>query len=73
MSDNVHINKGDQTPSEGGKAYGVAYPFLRELRRMATQPIYWFCMVIAPLFCYIFFTSLMKQGLPENLPMGLVD
>ena len=73
MSDNVHINKGDQAPSEGGKAYGVAYPFLRELRRMATQPIYWFCMVIAPLFCYIFFTSLMKQGLPENLPMGLVD
>lgn len=73
MSDNVHINKGDQAPSEGEKAYGVAYPFLRELRRMATQPIYWFCMVIAPLFCYIFFTSLMKQGLPENLPMGLVD
>ena len=73
MSDNVHINKGDQAPAEGGKAYGAAYPFLRELRRMATQPIYWFCMVIAPLFCYIFFTSLMKQGLPENLPMGLVD
>lgn len=45
----------------------------REWKRIATQPIYLFCMVIAPLFCYLFFTSLMKEGLPENLPMGLVD
>ncbi len=47
--------------------------FLRELRRLAVQPIYWFCMVIAPLFCYFFFTSLMHEGLPENLPLGVVD
>lgn len=47
--------------------------FSREWKRMASQPIYIFCMVLAPLFCYYFFTSLMKQGLPENLPMGLVD
>ena len=47
--------------------------FSREWKRMARQPIYIFCMVLAPLFCYYFFTSLMKQGLPENLPMGLVD
>ena len=47
--------------------------FLRELRRLAVQPIYWFCMVIAPLFCYFFFTSLMHEGLPESLPLGVVD
>ena len=47
--------------------------FTRELRRICTQPIYLFCMVLAPLFCYFFFTSLMKEGLPENMPMGLVD
>ena len=47
--------------------------FLRELRRLAVQPIYWFCMVIAPLFCYYFFTSLMHEGLPESLPLGVVD
>lgn len=47
--------------------------FLRELRRLAAQPIYWFCMVIAPLFCYFFFTSLMHEGLPESLPLGVVD
>ena len=47
--------------------------FLRELRRLAVQPIYWFCMVIAPLFCYFFFTSLMHEGLPESLPLGVVN
>lgn len=47
--------------------------FLRELRRLAVQPIYWFCMVIAPLFCYFFFTSFMHEGLPESLPLGVVD
>lgn len=40
---------------------------------MLRQPVYWFCMVIAPLFCCYFFTSLMQKGLPENLPMGVVD
>lgn len=48
----------------------IAY---RELRRMAARPIYWFSMVLAPLFCYVFFTSLMGNGLPTDLPLGLVD
>lgn len=47
--------------------------FLRELQRLARQPLYWFCMVLAPLFCYLFFTTLMADGLPQNLPLGLVD
>lgn len=47
--------------------------FHREFLRLVRQPIYWFCIVIAPLFCCYFFTSLMSQGLPENLPLGLVD
>lgn len=45
----------------------------RELLRIARQPIYWFCMVIAPLFCCFFFTSLMSEGLPTDMPLGLVD
>ena len=46
---------------------------LRELQRIARQPIYWFCMVLAPLFCYLFFTTLMSKGLPTSLPLGIVD
>ncbi len=47
--------------------------FKRELLRMARQPLYLFCMVAAPLFCCVFFTTLMGEGLPERLPLGLVD
>ena len=45
----------------------------RECKRLALRPIYIFCMVIAPLFCYIFFTTLMGSGLPTELPVGVVD
>lgn len=45
----------------------------RELLMLATKPVYWFCMVAAPLFCYIFFTTLMSAGLPTDMPLGLVD
>lgn len=45
----------------------------RECKRLVARPLYLFCMVIAPLFCYIFFTTLMSSGLPENLPVAVVD
>src|SRR3712207_3570557 len=46
---------------------------LRECRRLVSRPIYLFSMVISPLFCYVFFTTLMSSGLPEGLPAGVVD
>ena len=45
----------------------------RESRRLVSRPLYLFCMVIAPLFCYVFFTTLMDSGLPVNMPVGVVD
>lgn len=45
----------------------------REVKRIATKPMYLFCMVIAPLFCYVFFTTLMQDGLPTDMPAGVVD
>lgn len=45
----------------------------REVRRLASQPIYWFCMLAAPVLCLVFFLTLMGSGLPTNLPLGLVD
>lgn len=47
--------------------------FLRELRRICTRPIYLFCMVGVPLFCTLLLTTLMGQGLPADMPVGLVD
>lgn len=45
----------------------------RECHRLVSRPLYLFCMVIAPLFCYVFFTTLMASGLPTDLPVGAVD
>lgn len=45
----------------------------RECRRLVSRPLYLFCMVIAPLFCYLFFTTLLDSGLPTNMPVGVVD
>lgn len=45
----------------------------REWSRLTARPLYIFCMVIAPLFCYVFFTTLMSEGLPQSLPTGVVD
>lgn len=46
---------------------------LREIHRLVAKPLYIFCMLIAPLFCMVFFISLMKEGLPTNLPIAVVD
>jgi ABC-2 type transport system permease protein len=45
----------------------------REIERLFSGKIYWFCIVIAPLFACLFFLSLMYKGLPTNLPVGVVD
>ena len=46
---------------------------IREWKRMVSRPLYIFCMVIAPIFCYVFFTTLMGEGLPNKMPVGVVD
>lgn len=45
----------------------------RECLRLVSRPLYMGCMVVAPLVCYIFFTTLMDSGLPVNMPVGVVD
>ena len=45
----------------------------REMHRLVQRPLYIFCMVVAPLLCVIFFTTLMKEGLPTKLPIAAVD
>ena len=45
----------------------------REIQRLTSKPIYFFCMLIAPAICVIFFVSLMHEGLPTDLPIAVVD
>ena len=46
---------------------------LRELGIIYRNRIYGFCMVVFPLLTAFFFTSLLDEGLPQNLPIGVVD
>ena len=46
---------------------------LRELSVLRKNYIYVFCMVVFPLGVMFFFTSLMEDGLPIEMPMGIVD
>ncbi len=46
---------------------------LRECGLMRTNPIYGFCMVIFPILVTIFFTTLMRSGVPTDMPVGVVD
>ena len=52
------------------KLYHIA---LRECGIMWKNPIYLFCMVIFPIVVVIFFTTLMKGGVPTDMPVGIVD
>ena len=45
----------------------------REARTFATRPLFLFDMIIAPLLCIFFFTTLMMVGLPKRLPAAIVD
>ncbi|MCR5820158.1 MAG: ABC transporter permease [Bacteroidaceae bacterium] len=45
----------------------------RELRAFLSRPIFLICMIVAPLFFMILFTSMMNSGLPTKLPAAVVD
>ncbi len=52
------------------KLYHIA---LRECGIMWKNPIYFFCMTTFPIAVVIFFTTLMKDGVPTDMPVGIVE
>ena len=47
---------------------------LRELNIILRKnPIYGFCMVVFPLLTVLFFTTMLDEGVPNDLPIGVVD
>lgn len=47
--------------------------FKRSVRQLASRRIYWLTMVVMPLFCMIFLTDLLRDGLPIKAPAAVVD
>lgn len=44
-----------------------------EWKNILHRPIYWFCMIVLPLSITFFFANIMEEGLPTEMPIGLVD
>ena len=46
---------------------------MRELQILRQNHIYRFCMVLFPILVIIFFTTMLDDGLPTSMPVGIVD
>ena len=53
-----------------GRLLSVA---LRELDTLRHNRIYGFCMVLFPALLAVFFTTMLSQGTPQDMPIGVVD
>jgi len=47
--------------------------FVREIRRFVSKPIYIFMVILFPLGFLLFFSTFMQEGLPQKLPIGIID
>jgi len=47
--------------------------FLREIDRMSGSTIYLFTTLIGPLISFVILLSIFSDGVPRNLPVGIVD
>ena len=52
------------------KIYKIA---LRECRILMINPVYLTCMIVFPVIVTFFFTTLMNEGQPQEMPVGVVD
>ena len=52
------------------RIYNIA---LRECSYLRYNMMYLFCMLVFPILVTVFFTTMMNDGLPQNMPVGVVD
>ena len=45
----------------------------REKKILLVNPIYLCCMLVFPILTLLFFTSLLDEGIPQEMPVGVVD
>ena len=46
---------------------------IQQISQMMSNRMYTICVIVLPLFVTFFFTDIMKEGLPTDLPIGVVD
>jgi ABC-2 type transport system permease protein len=53
--------------------YGFWALVVREIKRLKANAIYPYAMIAAPVFCTWLFLSMMRSGLPTDMPIAVVD
>ena len=53
--------------------HNIAAVIRRELRLMRQRPVYLLASVGVMTFCMIFFLTLLRDRIPQDLPVGVVD
>ena len=51
----------------------IGHVALRELDILRKNRIYGFCMIVFPLLLVFFFTTMLDEGIPQDLPVGVID
>ncbi len=55
------------------REHGFLAIVLRELDKIFSRFMYIVLLFLVPVFCFVFFATLMPSGLPMNLELGIVD
>jgi ABC-2 type transport system permease protein len=52
---------------------GLIAVFKREMRWISREPSFLLMTVVLPLLMFFFFVSMFSQGVPRNMPIGVID
>lgn len=66
-------NPRNRKPDPTGVLISILHISMRELGIMRKNPIYGFCTIVFPIVVVLFFTTLMNEGQPVEMPVGIVD
>ena len=73
MNTTIESAENASAPLPERRGRGWVPLFLREVRILLKNPVYGFCMVVFPVLVVLFFTSMMNDGQPLDMPVAVVD
>ena len=73
MSSQTSEQVSQTSPAKGGIVMQVLRIALRECGFLRYNAMYLCCMIFFPVLVTVFFTTLMNEGQPQHMPIGVVD
>ncbi|MBR5036453.1 MAG: ABC transporter permease [Prevotella sp.] len=73
MSSQTSEQASQTSPAKGGIVMQILRIALRECGFLRHNAMYLCCMIFFPILVTVFFTTLMNEGQPQRMPIGVVD